>query len=396
MTTTHHHTRYFIFLFLATFNFFFFFESSNAAYIINVVSFGAKPDGQFDSTMSFLRAWSSACKSREPATIYVPQGSFLLKQVTFWGPCMNEIDFRIDGTLVAPLDYWSLGNSGYWILFMKVNWLSVRGGTLDGRGPGYWRCRRSGKSCPAGARSISFSWSNNVVVNGLTSLNSQEMHIAIDHCNNVLIQDVKIRAPSASPNTDGINVQFSVGVTISHSTIMTGDDCISISQGSRNLWIERIACGPGHGISIGSLGTYANEAGVQNVTVTDSIFTKTENGVRIKSWAQPTNGYATDIVFRNLIMNNAYNPIIIDQRYCPGGQCPHQSSGVKISRVSFEHIKGTSASLAAINFDCSQSNPCWGIKLQDINLSYLKGSAKSSCRNAGGNNIGVVIPRSCL
>lgn len=69
---------------------------------------------------------------------------------------------------------------------------------------------------------------------------------------------------------------------------------------------------------------------------------------------------------------------------------------MKISRISYEHIRGTSASPAAINFDCSQSNPCWGIKLQDINLTYHKGSAKSSCRNAGGNSIGVVIPRSCL
>ncbi|KAJ1440046.1 Pectin lyase fold/virulence factor [Sesbania bispinosa] len=281
--------HFFIFIFLATFGFFF--ETSNAAFF-NVVSFGAKPDGKFDSSKPFLRAWSSACKSNGPATIYVPQGSFMLKQVTFWGPCMNEIHFRIDGTIVAPSDYWSLGNSGYWILFMKVNGLSIYGGTLDGRGSAYWRCRRSRNSCPAGARSISFSWSNNVVVNGLTSLNSQTMHIAVDHCKNVLIQNVNIRAPSGSPNTDGINVQFSEEVTISHATIMTGDDCISISQGTSNMWIERIACGPGHGIS--------------------------------------------------------------------------------------------------------QSNPCWGIKLKDLQLIYNKGSETSSCRNAGGSSTGVVIPKSCL
>ncbi|OIV98300.1 hypothetical protein TanjilG_16627 [Lupinus angustifolius] len=395
MAITHPTSYNSIFLFLATFNFFFFFEYSSATYI-NVINYGANPNGQFDSTMSFLRAWSSACKSKEPSTIYVPQGIFLLKQVTFWGPCMNKIDFRIDGTLIAPLDYWSLGNSGYWILFMKVNRISIYGGTLDGKGPSYWRCRRGRRNCPVEARSISFSWSNNVMVNGLTSLNSQTVHIAIDHCNNVVIQDVKIRAPSGSPNTDGINVQFSTGVTISHSTIMTGDDCISISQGSTNVWIERIACGPGHGISIGSLGTNVKEVGVENVTVTDSVFTKTENGVRIKSWAQPSNGYARDIVFRNLIMHNVYNPIIIDQRYCPGRQCPHQSSGVKISKVSYEHIRGSSASPASINLDCSESNPCLGIKFEDINLTYLKGSAKSSCRNAAGNTIGVVIPRGCL
>ncbi|KAK2450018.1 Pectin lyase superfamily protein [Trifolium repens] len=284
------HKKYnIIFLFLATFSFLF--KTSNAA-SINVVSFGAKPDGKQDSTKPFLSAWSLACKSNEGSTIYVPQGSFLLKQVTFWGPCLNKIDFKIDGTIIAPSNYESLGNSGYWILFMKVNWVSIYGGTIDGKGAAYWRCRKAGRSCPPGARSISFSWSNNILVSGLTSLNSKAIHIAVDHCKNVVIKDVKIRAPSRSPNTDGINVQFSTKVTISHSTIMTGDDCISINQGTTHVWIQRIACGPGHGISIGSLGTYSNEAGVENVTVTDSVFTKTANGVRIKSWAKPSNGYA--------------------------------------------------------------------------------------------------------
>jgi hypothetical protein len=73
-----------------------------------------------------------------------------------------------------------------------------------------------------------------------------------------------------------------------------------------------------------------------------------------------------------------------------------QSSGVKISGVSYEHIKGTSASPVAIKFDCSESNPCWGLKLQDIKLNYPKGSEISSCRNARGSTNGVVIPTSCL
>lgn len=97
-------------------------------------------------------------------------------------------------------------------------------------------------------QSVSLFWCSNAVVSGLRSMNSQTMHIAIDNSNNILIQNVWIRAPSSSPNTDGIHVEASTGVTISASTIMTGDDCISIGSGSRNLWIERIACGPGHGI----------------------------------------------------------------------------------------------------------------------------------------------------
>ncbi|KAL6275073.1 hypothetical protein ACE6H2_025765 [Prunus campanulata] len=225
---------------------------------------------------------------------------------------------------------------------------------------------------------------------------SLTMHMAIDNCKNVVVKNVKITAPSSSPNTDGIHIEASTGVTISGSTIMTGDDCISIGSGSKNLWLEHIACGPGHGISIGSLGDNANEDGVQNVTVTSCVFTKTQNGVRIKTWARASNGYATNIVFRNLIMQNVNNPIIIDQKYCPNQGCPRQSSGVKISRVTYTNIRGTSASKVAMNFYCSSSNPCWGLKLQDIRLTYLNKAATSYCANAGGSSSGVVIPRSCF
>lgn len=77
--------------------------------------------------------------------------------------------------------------------------------------------------------------------------------------------------------------------------------------------------------SIGSLGASANEDGVQNVTVTNSVFTKTQNGVRIKTWARASNSFVTNISFRNLIMKNVGNPIMIDQKYCPSNQgCPRQ------------------------------------------------------------------------
>jgi polygalacturonase len=128
-----------------------FVQLSNAAYN-NVVSFGAKPDGKTDATQAFLKAWASACSSAGASTIYIPKGRFLLKATVFRGPCKSRITVQIDGTLVAPLDYRALGNSGYWILFVQVNRVAVYGGTLDAKGAGFWACRKSGKNCPVGAR----------------------------------------------------------------------------------------------------------------------------------------------------------------------------------------------------------------------------------------------------
>lgn len=97
-------------------------------------------------------------------------------------------------------------------------------------------------------QSISFMGCSNVIVSGSTSINSRFFHYAIDQCNKILLKNLKITAPSWSPNTDGIHIQSSSGVTITKTVITTGDDCISIGPGSKNMWIDHVTCGPGHGI----------------------------------------------------------------------------------------------------------------------------------------------------
>ncbi|KAH9726624.1 Pectin lyase-like superfamily protein [Citrus sinensis] len=327
----------------------FFFKPSNAAY--NVIDFGAKSDGEIDSTQAFLKAWAAACSSVKASTIYVPTGRYLIKNIVFRGPCKNKIAIQIKGTIVAPTDYHVIGKTGNWILFVQVDRVSVIGGTLDAQGAGFWACRKSGQNCPVGSRSITFDWASNVMISGLTSINSQLIHLAINSCKNVIVRNVKLIAPDESPNTDGIHIQSSTGVKITGSIMQTGDDCISIGPGTRNLYMSSIKCGPGHGVSIGSLGWGVNEDGVENVTLTNSRFTGSDNG----------------------------------------------ASGVKISQVTYRNIQGTSATAEAVTFDCSPGNPCRGIILQDIKLTYMnKAAATSSCKNIGGMSSGVLMPESCL
>ncbi|XP_030463067.1 polygalacturonase-like [Syzygium oleosum] len=372
---------------------------ANAASVqYNVVSLGAIADGKTDSSKAFLSAWASACRSTSAATVYVPQGRFLVQSASFEGPCKNSaITVGIDGTLVAPSDYNVNGNAGNWIVLRHVTGVSVIGGTLDGQGTSLWACKHSGKSCPTGATNLLISNSQNILVSGLSSLNSQMFHIVINGCQNVKMQGVKVSASGTSPNTDGIHVSASTGVTILNSKIGTGDDCVSIGPGSNNLWIENVACGPGHGISIGSLGKDQQEDGVQNVTVKTVTFTSTQNGVRIKSWARSSSSFARNILFQHAIMNNVQNPIIIDQNYCPGNSgCPNQASGVRVSDVTYQDIHGTSATEVAVKFDCSSKYPCTGIKMQDVKLSYRNQVATASCAHAGGTASGTEQPSSCL
>lgn len=77
--------------------------------------------------------------------------------------------------------------------------------------------------------------------------------------------------------------------------------------------------------SIGSLGWKLQESGVQNVTIKTVTFTGTTNGVRVKTWARPSNGFVRDVLFQHIVMVNVKNPIIIDQNYCPNHEsCPQQ------------------------------------------------------------------------
>ncbi|XP_016504883.1 polygalacturonase-like [Nicotiana tabacum] len=378
----------------------FFFNLSIAAdSMYNVLNYGAKSDGKSDSSKAFLSAWTAACTSTSPATIFVPKGSYLLGNAYFYGQTCksNAITIRIDGTLIAPSDYNVIGKSGSWIKFERVTGVSIIGGTLNGQGARLWACKNSGKGCPKGATTLAFYNSNNIGISGLTSQDSQMFHILFDGCHKAKLQGLKISAPGNSPNTDGIHLQSSTDVTILNSHIGTGDDCISIGPGNSNLWIENIACGPGHGISIGSLGWDMQEPGVQNVTVKTATFTRTQNGVRVKTWARPSNGFVRDVLFQHAVMNSVENPIIIDQNYCPDrGNCPDQGSGIKVSDIKYHDIHGTSATEVAVKFDCSKTNPCNEITLQDVNLNFKDHPAEALCVNAGGKASGLQQPNSCL
>lgn len=113
-------------------------------------------------------------------------------------------------------------------------------------------------------------------------------------------------------------------MNISNAMIKTGDDCISIGDGSQQINLEKVTCGPGHGISIGSLGKYKNEKPVSGVTVKNCTISDTMFGVRIKTWPDSPKGIATNLQFDGIVMNNVGTPILIDQQYCPYGVCKHQ------------------------------------------------------------------------
>ncbi|PQM41849.1 exopolygalacturonase-like [Prunus yedoensis var. nudiflora] len=240
---------------------------------------------------------------------------------------------------------------------------------------------------------------SNSMIRDITSLDSKNFHINVLGCRNVTFQYVTITAPEDSINTDGIHIGRSFGITIDHTTIGTGDDCISLGDGSQQIIVTNVTCGPGHGISIGSLGKYQSEDPVAGVLVKNCTLTNTQNGLRIKTWpGSPGFDIATHIHFQDIAMVNVGNPVFIDQQYCPYSQCAQKApSTVQISSVTFANIKGTSATPVAVQLMCSRKLPCQNVWLEDIDINYKgdKGPLTSQCAYVKPQFTRVANPLSC-
>ncbi|AQK82098.1 Pectin lyase-like superfamily protein [Zea mays] len=73
---------------------------------------------------------------------------------------------------------------------------------------------------------------NNGEVSGVTLLNSKFFHMKMYQCKDMLIKDVTVTALGDSPNTDGIHMGDSSGITITNTVISVSDDCISFGPGT--------------------------------------------------------------------------------------------------------------------------------------------------------------------
>ncbi|WOK98016.1 hypothetical protein Cni_G06724 [Canna indica] len=365
--------------------------------------YGAKGDGKTDSTKAFEEAWNAACSTKGKPRIFIPKGQYLVGPLMFKGPCKSGMVLKVKGQVVAStnLNIYKMN----WIEFQYIDGLVISGGgRFNGQGASAWphnECKKK-RNCKVPPMSLVFSFVTNATISKISSIDSKFFHMHVFASKNMKFKFIKIIAPESSPNTDGIHIAESSNIKVIDSIIHTGDDCISIGPGSHNLLIARVFCGPGHGISIGSLGKYANEKDVVGLKVNNCTLSGTDNGLRIKTWqSSPSFLKVTDFIFEDIIMKNVYNPIIIDQEYCPFEHCAEKDpSLVKIKNIKFKNIKGTSTSEVAIKLKCSDSHPCEGVELSNINLKY-NGENKnaitmSTCVNAHVISNGNVNPKSCI
>ncbi|KAL8158557.1 hypothetical protein V2J09_000094 [Rumex salicifolius] len=353
--------------------------------------------------LALSKAWDKACKTPGNDKIVIPKGEYAMGPCALRGPCKGSIDIEVAGNFMAPADPAAFKGNDAVLKFEYVDHLTITGvgggGILDGQGHIAWKrnnCAQTG-TCNSLPYNFRFNFVTNSVFTGLHSLNSKQFHMNILGCRNLTLNHWTILAPPESLNTDGIHVGRSVDVKIIDINIDTGDDCVSVGDGTKQLRVEKVICGRGHGISIGSLGLYKDEEPVSDIRVTGCTIKNAMNGVRIKSWLNSYPNVASDLHFTDIIVENVTTAIMLDQGYCPYGKCGKKApSKVRLENISFKNVRGWTSSQAVVKLVGSSAAKASKVEMADIDLTFHGANkAVSECCNIKPLLSGKMNPPAC-
>ena len=165
---------------------------------------------------------------------------------------------------------------------------------------------------------ISLEYCNNVLLSGVTFMNSPAWCIHPFFCENLTVEHIKVKNPYHAQNGDGIDVESCTNVHIHHSNFETGDDAICIKSGKNA--VARQITGPCSNIHIHDCIVFDGHGGfvigsemsrdVRDILVEDCTFIGTDVGVRIKS-ALGRGGVVENITCKNIRMLDIKNEAVI-------------------------------------------------------------------------------------
>lgn len=293
--------------------------------------YGAVGDGATLNTEAFKRA-VAAVAAAGGGHLEVPPGIFM----TLSFPLTSHLDLHLDaGAIIkAPesITAWGLpdpqkasqddvdnfGGGGGIIYGYRLTDVAITGsGTIDGSGQLFWIWSdKAARQYPPGRliyprpTLISLRGTQRLHIDGVTFTDSPMFHLSLgSRSQDVLVENVRIFAPSDAPNTDAIDPGGD-NIIIRNCEIDTGDDDVAIQGGSHNVLIEGLTCLHGHGISIGS----GTTGGLSHIFVRHCTFDSANNGLRIKSY-RGRGGEVHDINYSDITMKNVARPFDINMLY---------------------------------------------------------------------------------
>ncbi|KIJ62473.1 glycoside hydrolase family 28 protein [Hydnomerulius pinastri MD-312] len=331
---------------------------------------------------------------------------------------LQDVKIELSGVLqyTPNIAYWSPNSlyltyqnaTTYW--FLSGNNIHLYGGgTLDGNGQVWWdypnvTSGTAGGSSTLFARPIPLTVGNasNVLIEDLTQIGSPFWNNFVYQSTNVTYRNINISTVSYSSNptinSDGWDIYRSSYVTIEDSTVNNDDDCVSFKPNATNIVVRNMNCMASDGMSVGSLGQYANETDiVANLTVTNITLTNSQNGARIKvfggspdsnSTAGGGNGYVKNVTFSDFYVQHVDYPIVIDQCYATPVSCVDYPSKIAVSDIYFTNFNGMSSGAeGSMVVDLNCTSGCTDIVVSQTNLTSPYGNATYVCNNLSNSQL---------
>lgn len=362
----------------------------------DVTKFGAKKDSSSKATTSIANAIAAAVKAGG-GTVYFPAGKYLTgpihlkSNITVYIDAGAELHFSDDFDDYLPMvesRYEGVDVTSFSPLFYayKAENIAIKGrGLINGHGKKWWNFVEGYKaSQPRSKWQIMFDSLNknillpddpkqmkrgflrppfiqpmyckNVLVEGITIINSPFWTVNPEFCENVTVTGITINNPP-SPNTDGINPESCKYVHISNCHISVGDDCITIKSGkdgpgrakaapAENYTITNCTMLSGHGgVVIGS----EMSGGVKNIVISNCVFDGTDRGIRIKT-TRGRGGAVEDIRVDNVIMKNIREQaFVLDMAYSKTEPEPVSDRTPQIRNISYSNITAYTNEACFIN-----------------------------------------------
>jgi polygalacturonase len=410
----------------------FFINQLSAQPYFNVLSYGARADSSTLATKAIAAAINAASK-KGGGTIYFPAGKYLTGPIHLKSNITILIDAGAELHFSDNFDHYlpfvesrfegvDVKNFSPLFYAYKAENIAITGrGLINGHGKKWWDVAEGWKADqPRNKWARLFDSINkdmirpddlgqirkgflrppfiqpmfckNVLIEGITIINSPFWTVNPEFCENVTIHAVTINNPP-SPNTDGINPESCKYVRISDCHISVGDDCITIKSGkdlpgrtkaapAENYTITNCTMLSGHGgVVIGS----EMSGGVKKITISNCVFDGTDRGIRLKT-ARGRGGVVEDIRVSNIIMKNIrQQAIVMDMQYARTAPEPVSERTPQFRNIHFSNI--TAQTAQAIFINGLTEMPVEDITFNDIQFDAQSGAVIREAKNIELHNV---------
>jgi polygalacturonase len=368
----------------------------------NIINFGATTDTALLNTKAIQSAVDK-CASDGGGEVIVPAGTFytgtiflksnvylhLMPGAVLQGS-YNPADYP-EHAILSAKKFGTITHDGVYVKTMKAlifadhaQYTGIKGeGTVKGAGEG--QAFQLGLNKDGKPKNIFFIGCTNILLKGITVLNSAQVTISISGCEKVSVDGIYIKS-LVNWNCDGMDVDAK-DVTISNCIIDSEDDALCFKSEYLGKFCENITvtncvlsslC---NGIKLGT----GSRTGFRNITVNNCVIKKSSfNGYR--HWNMPPDivhnpevqsvntgivilgvdgGVVENISFSNIIMTDVLSPFFIrvGKRFLN----PEGKPSV-MRNISISHVRAESRSVIPSVIAGLEESPAENITLSDISI----------------------------